>query len=143
MSVVRNLFRPAGFAPAIAALCVASAGWAHDETTAVSVTQPNIEALSKTVLEGVENTEVIVSRVTLPANVTLPKHWHPGEEFGYVIAGQVTIHLDGRDDVTLDAGGSGHVPLKHVHTATSGPDGAVLLVFRVHEVGKPGRVLVE
>ena len=35
------------------------------------------------------------------------------------------------------------VPLKKVHTAITGDEGATVLVFRVHEQGEPERVLVE
>lgn len=35
------------------------------------------------------------------------------------------------------------VPLHQVHTAVTKDEGVVVLVFRVHEQGKPERVLVE
>jgi hypothetical protein len=35
------------------------------------------------------------------------------------------------------------VPLKQVHTAITTEEGATILVFRVHELGKPERVPVE
>ena len=40
-----------------------------------------LETLLSTQLEGVEGTEVIVSRVVMQPNTALPRHWHPGEEF--------------------------------------------------------------
>ncbi len=43
----------------------------------------------------VEGIEVIVSRVQVPPNAELPRHWHPGEEFGYVIDGEVSLWLEG------------------------------------------------
>jgi quercetin dioxygenase-like cupin family protein len=49
------------------------------------------ENLMKSQLEGVKDTEIIVSRVTIPPNTTLPKHTHPGEEFGYVLDGTVIL----------------------------------------------------
>ena len=48
-----------------------------------------LETLLKEQLEGVDGTEVIVSRVTMPPNTSLPKHWHPWEaqdnRFSYVL----------------------------------------------------------
>jgi hypothetical protein len=62
----------------------------HEGTPAGhAVDKPVLETLLKTKLAGVEGTEVIVSRVSFPPNTSLPKHWHPGEEFAYVIEGSV------------------------------------------------------
>lgn len=102
-----------------------------------------LETLMKAVLEGVDGTEVIVSRVTLPPNTSLPKHWHPGEEFAYVLEGSATLWQEGKEDIVCKAGDAVKVPLKQVHTAITKDVGATFLVFRVHEQGKPERVPVE
>jgi quercetin dioxygenase-like cupin family protein len=94
-------------------------------------------------LERVEGTEFIVSRVDLPPNTSLPTHWHPGEEFGYVLKGRVIMTLEGKGDAEYGEGELAKVPLKHVHAASTGDEGAELLVFRVHEKGQPERVLVK
>ena len=104
---------------------------------------PKLETLLKTVLDGVDGTEVIVSRVTIPPNTSLPKHWHPGEEFAYILEGSATLWQKGKDDIVGNAGDVVRVPLKQVHTAITKDEGATILVFRVHEQGKPERVLVE
>ena len=104
---------------------------------------PKLETLMKHALERVKGTEVIVSRVTIPANTTLPKHWHPGEEFAYVIEGTVTLWLEGKEDIIVKAGDAARVPLEQVHTAITKDEPVTLLVFRVHEQGKPERVLVK
>lgn len=54
-----------------------------------------LETLLSTQLDGVEDTEVIVSRVVIPPNTALPKHWHPGEEFAYVLEGSVILRCGG------------------------------------------------
>lgn len=102
-----------------------------------------LENLLKTQLEGVDGTEVIISRVTMPPNTSLPKHWHPGEEFGYVLEGSVVLWQDGKDDIVGKKGDVVKVPLKQVHTAITRDEGATILVFRVHEEGEPERVPVE
>ena len=102
-----------------------------------------LENLRKDKLEGVENTEVVVSRVTIPPNTRLPTHWQPGEEFAYVIEGSVTLWQEGKEDTVIKAGGAEKVPLKQVHTAFTGDEGSVILVFRVHEIGKKERYLVK
>lgn len=102
-----------------------------------------LETLLKTTLKGINDTEVIVSRVMIPPNTALPKHWHPGEEFAYILKGSVTLWQKGKDDLVGKAGDVVKVPLKQVHTAITKDEGATILVFRVHEQGKPERVPVE
>jgi quercetin dioxygenase-like cupin family protein len=104
---------------------------------------PSLETLLKADLERVEGTEVVVSRVTLPPRTTLPRHWHPGEEFAYVVEGSVTLWQEGREDIVARAGDAVRIPLKQVHTAITKDEGATILVFRVHEKGKPERYPVE
>ena len=102
-----------------------------------------LETLMKTQLEGVDGTEVIVSKVQIPANTSLPKHWHPGEEFVYILEGSVTLWQKDKKSITGRTGEVVKVPLEQIHTGITGNEGASLLVFRVHEQGKPERVMVE
>ena len=118
----------------------------HAQRVAVdgsNVSGLKLENLLKAKLEGVDGTEVIVSRVSIPANTSLPKHWHPGEEFAYILEGSVILWQDGKDDIVGKKGDVVTVPLKQVHTAMTEDEGATILVFRVHEQGKPERVPVE
>ena len=94
-------------------------------------------------LELVEGTEVVVSHVEIPANTRLPKHWHPGEEFVYVLEGSEVLWQKDKPDVHLKKGDVFKVPLRQIHTATTGEEGVTVLVFRVHEKGQPVRVNVE
>ena len=86
---------------------------------------------------------MVVSRVVIPPNTSLPKHWHPGEEFAYVLEGSATLRMEGKPDVVSNKGDIVKVPLKQVHTGLTGEEGVTLLVFRVHEQGQPERVLVK
>jgi len=94
-------------------------------------------------LELVAGTEIIISHVEIPANTTLPKHWHPGEEFVYVLEGSEVLWQKDKPDVHLKKGDVFKVPLKQIHTAKTGEEGVTILVFRVHEKGQPVRVIVE
>lgn len=102
-----------------------------------------LKSLLSAELEGVENTEVVVSHVTIPPNTSLPKHWHPGEEFAYVLEGSVTLWQKGKQNVFGKEGDALKVPLKQVHTAITGDEGVKLLVFRVHEQGQPERIMAD
>ena len=102
-----------------------------------------LKTLLSSELEGVENTEIIVSHVTIPPNISLPKHWHPGEEFAYVLEGSVTLWQKGKPNIIGKKGDAVKVPLKQIHTAITGDEGVTLLVFRVHEQGQAERVAVD
>jgi quercetin dioxygenase-like cupin family protein len=104
---------------------------------------PKLETLLKTKLEGVGGTEVIVSRVSIPANTSLPKHWHPGEEFAYILEGSVVLWQEGKDEIVGKQGDVVKVPLKQVHTAFTRDEDVTILVFRVHEEGQPERIPIE
>ena len=104
---------------------------------------PVLESLLSADLEGNPDTAVIVSRVSLPPHTTLPKHWHPGEEFAVVIKGAVTLWQKDKDPVKVSAGEAIKVPLKQIHTAITEDESVELIVFRVHAKGQPERVLVD
>lgn len=109
----------------------------------VNAGKVTLETLLKTQLEGVDGTEVVVSKVRIPPNTTLPKHWHPGEEFVYILEGKVTLWQQGKKEITGKSGEVIKVPLKQIHTGITGEEGVSLLVFRVHEQGQPERVKVK
>lgn len=112
----------------------------HAET---EKSKPTLENLLRAQLEGAPGTEVIISRIEIPPNTSLPKHWHPGEEFGYVLEGSVILWQEGENEVLVEAGSAIKIHFKKVHTAITQEQGCTVLVFRVHEQGEPERVLVE
>lgn len=87
--------------------------------------------------------EILISYVELPPNAALERHWHPGEEFQYFLAGSAEIIVDGQPPVVSAPGEVGHIPYGAVHTAVAGPEGARAVVFRVHTKGQPIRILAE
>ena len=127
----------------ISLILIAATSMATAHETAGPSAKLVLEDLVTQKLEMTNNTEVIVSKVRIPANTTLPKHWHPGEEFAYMLEGSVTLWQKGKPDVVFRKGDVGTVPLKQVHTVTTHDEGATILVFRVHETGQPGRILVD
>ena len=81
-----------------------------------------IDNIMTSQLELVEDTEVVVSHVEIPANTTLPKHWHPGEEFIYVLEGSTVLWQKDKSDTQLKKGDVFKVPLKQIHTAKTGEE---------------------
>jgi quercetin dioxygenase-like cupin family protein len=93
-----------------------------------------------TVAEGLE---VIISDVVIPPNATVPRHYHPGEEFIYVIEGSAVHIEEGKPDQILRAGDTYVIPPGAEHAPRGGEQGARAIVFRVHLEGEPERILVE
>ena len=102
----------------------------------------NFNNMLSSQLAGAENTEVVVSKVTVPPNTTLPKHWHPGEEFAYILEGSLTLWQEGKEEEVYRQGEVGVVPYKQNHTISTQEEGVTVLVFRVHELGQPERTLM-
>ena len=94
-------------------------------------------------LIAAENTEVVVSEVTLPPNIELPKHWHPGEEFAYIIKGALILWVENEGETRFSKGDACVVPNKKVHTVRTSDEGVKILAFRVHEKGLEERYIVE
>jgi len=84
-----------------------------------------------------------LSYLEIPKNTTLPSHYHPGEEFVYIIQGSEELTFNDESKIIIKAGETAKVPLKHVHSFSSLNEDVKGVVFRVHEKGKPDRILVE
>lgn len=117
-------------------------GHDHDSESAPTL---KLETLMKATLdpEFTKGREIVVSMVEIPPHTTMPWHWHPGEEFIYVLEGECDMLIDGEDAVPAKTGDTFHVKFKQVHTARTGDHAARALVFRVHTEGEPERVPVE
>lgn len=108
-----------------------------------TVTELVLNTLLRDTLTLASGTEVIVSHVQVPPNTALPAHYHPGEEFPYLISGSGMVAIADGPETLVEAGFAGKVPYKTKHTFRSLEEGAELVVFRVHEKGQPERVMIE
>ena len=109
----------------------------------LQVASVQAENLLRESIAGVEGKEIIVSRVGFPPHTELPWHWHPGEEFFYVIDGSITLKRRGEPDLTTAKGAAQKIAPQVAHTGSTGEQGAELLIFRVHAAGEPERYLVD
>lgn len=101
------------------------------------------KSLLREPIAGVDGKEVIVSRVSFPPDTQLAWHWHPGEEFFYVMEGTIILKRRGEPDQLALAGDAHKIAAKVIHTGLVGEEGAKLVIFRVHSTGEPERYLVE
>ena len=113
------------------------------ELTGDVVETLKIENLLRDSLGLAEGIEVVMSYIELPKNTTLPSHYHPGEEFVYLIQGSGELTLNDESKIIIKAGETAKVPLRHVHSFSSLNEDVKGVVFRVHEKGQPDRILVE
>ena len=93
-----------------------------------------------TIADGLE---VMISDVVIPPNATVPRHYHPGEEFLYVLEGSAVHVEEGKPDQILKAGDAYVIPPRAEHAPRGGPEGARAIVFRVHVEGMEERILVD
>ena len=117
-----------------------TAGQAAEPSQSASVQAENLLRES---IADVEGKEIIVSRVSFPPHTELPWHWHPGEEFFYVIDGSVTLKRRGQPDSLATQGDAQKIAPQIIHTGSTGEQGAELVIFRVHAAGEPERYLVD
>jgi quercetin dioxygenase-like cupin family protein len=82
--------------------------------------------------------EVIQNRVEIEPDAPAIRHWHPGEEIIYVLAGTLEYELDGRPPLTVGEGEALTVPAEVVHSVRNVGDGnAAELATYVVQKGKP------
>lgn len=80
----------------------------------------------------------VMARSEFPAGVESGRHFHPGEELGYLLEGTLQLTLDGQAPKTLKAGDVIFIPAGTVHNAkNTGTTVAKVLATYVLETGKP------
>ena len=105
--------------------------------------QPGSNQMLRAPITAVDGLEVIISDVVIPPHATVPRHYHPGEEFLYVLEGSAVHVEEGKPDQILKAGDSYVIPPRAVHAPRGGPNGARAVVFRIHVKGSEERILVK
>jgi quercetin dioxygenase-like cupin family protein len=88
--------------------------------------------------------EIVQVETLIPAGVESGWHIHPGEEVGYIIAGQVTMMVRGRADVVLHAGDGFLIPPRTPHNARDlGPETGRMLSTYIVEATQPLATFVD
>lgn len=104
---------------------------------------PGSNEMLRAKLSMTEGLEVIISDVIIPPGAEVPRHYHPGEEFVYVIEGSAVHVEEGKPDTEVTAGQAYVIPPEAIHAPVGGPNGGRAIVFRVHVEGQEERILVE
>ncbi len=101
----------------------------------VPLPPPGANEVLRTTVEVADGVEVIVADVYIPPNASIPRHYHPGEEIVYVLAGSATQVEEGQPDRLLQAGDAYVIPKEAVHAPYAGPSGSRAIVVRLHVEG--------
>lgn len=98
-----------------------------------------LQSLLRSELALDDNIEVIVSLVEIASNQSLPSHYHPGEEFVYILEGSAILRQKNKPDTKMKAGEVYRIPYEQVHTAITEDKAVKAIVFRVHEKARSER----
>jgi quercetin dioxygenase-like cupin family protein len=109
---------------------------------------PSTPGARRTVLDrhdlSVPGREGVLVKTELDPGAKEPRHTHPGDIFGYVLEGTITLVADGQPTRTAKAGEVFFVPAGQIHSGqNNGTTPVKLLVSFFVEKGKPLTTPVE
>ncbi|AKH43448.1 quercetin dioxygenase-like cupin family protein [Altererythrobacter atlanticus] len=87
--------------------------------------------------------ELIAADLALGPDAAGQAHWHPWEEYLYVLAGSALVEIEGEPQRVVLPGQSFIIPARAVHTPRAGSQGVRAIVLRVHDAGDPESVPAE
>ncbi|MBD8900594.1 cupin domain-containing protein [Rhodanobacter sp. DHG33] len=82
------------------------------------------------------NRELGFGLAEFPPNTSKPHQMAKGPEVCYVLQGEVTVRIDGREPTTYRVGETWQMPAGVVHQTTAGPHGAKVLASWVDTPGQ-------
>jgi len=90
-------------------------------------------------LAGIEGKETVIYIADLKPGAVGGKHTHFGDEFVYILEGELIVEPVGKEPITLKVGDVGHLTPDVVHAAHNGSESetAKVLVILVVDKGKP------
>jgi quercetin dioxygenase-like cupin family protein len=107
---------------------------APQDALATSLRRTEIQHASS----SIPGREIVQVRTEIPEGVSSGWHAHPGEEVGYIVAGNVSMEIHDAETLTLAAGDGFLIPPRTPHNATDlGPGTGVMLSVYLVEVGEP------
>ena len=93
---------------------------------------------------SIPSREMVQVETLIPAGVDSGWHIHPGEEVGYIVAGQVEMRVQGRATVVLKPGDGFLIPPRTPHNARDlGPETGRMLSTYIVETGQPISTFVD
>jgi quercetin dioxygenase-like cupin family protein len=101
--------------------------------------------LQRADLVGIEGKEGLVVLTEIAPGEVGAKHYHSGNQFGYVLDGSMIMDIEGKPPVTYKPGEAYYLLPKQVHSAknVSGTAPVKVLAFAIAEKGQPFNVPVK
>ncbi len=131
----------------IAALLLAAVGLAgcvrdNSGGPAVYRPAPGITEIVSGPIEAAPGHHLVMGDLNIPPGAPIPRHFHHGEEFLYVMGGSTLIAREGQEDMTLLPGQGIRIAPGTVHWGRAGPEGLRAVSSWVVPDGQPLRVPV-
>lgn len=125
-------------------IAVGVIGCQESKTQQAPVEPVKLTVLFKTDIPGMEGKEETIFLAEIAPGASTPKHYHPGQEFAYVLEGSGVLYEEGKPPVTVKPGLSINkysspekAAYAHWATNTSKKDTQKWLVVLVTEKGHP------
>jgi quercetin dioxygenase-like cupin family protein len=143
-SLALAMMLPAGAVPAQTAGSHGTATSGSEDRTMASSEPSRDDLASKLARREVQRSpssipgrEIVQVETLIPAGIESGWHAHPGEEVGYIIAGQVEMMVQGRANAVLHAGDGFLIPPRTPHNARDlGPETGRMLSTYIVETGQ-------
>jgi len=143
-SLTLAMMLPAGAVSAQTAASHGVAGSGSGDRTVASSESSRDDLASKLARREVQRSpssipgrEIVQVETLIPAGIESGWHAHPGEEVGYIIAGQVEMMVQGRANAVLHAGDGFLIPPRTPHNARDlGPETGRMLSTYIIETGQ-------
>lgn len=130
--------------PVLIALAAMMGGCASSGPHGVAVHQPapGIAEVLSGAIQAAPGHHLVMGDLNIPANAPIPRHYHHGEEFLYIMGGSTVIVREGQGELTLRPGQSIRIAPGTVHWGKAGPEGLRAVSSWVVPHGQPLRVAV-
>lgn len=130
--------------PALVMLAAALCGCTLSGHDSVAVYQParGITEVNSGVIQAAPGHRLVTGDLNIAANSPIPRHYHHGEEFLYILGGSTVIVREGMGELMLRPGQGLRIAPGTVHWGKAGPEGLRAVSSWVVPDGQPLRVPV-
>ena len=90
-----------------------------------------------------DDANIVISYFEGPTGIDIPKHYHPGDEYVYMIEGSLIFWREGHADSLLQKGDLFKVPPMQNHTAILNREPVKCLIIDLYREGDPIHVNVD
>jgi quercetin dioxygenase-like cupin family protein len=116
------------------------AGGAPTGAIATYEPPPGINEVLEGAIEAAPGHELVMGDLVIAPGGAIPRHFHAGEEFIYVLGGTTTVARTGHPEVVLGPGEGVRVAPGVIHWGNAGPQGARIISAWVKPVDGPLRI---